>query len=80
MNAPHVNLDVFRGDPLEYQDFMSVFDESVDSNLFNDQQILTPLLQYTGGPAKAAIKKLCIGSWHQGLPASEEYFTHSFWQ
>ena len=41
INAPHVNLDVFRGDPLEYQNFMSVFDESGDSNLFNDQQKLT---------------------------------------
>ena len=79
MNAPHVNLDVFKGDPLEYQNFMSVFDESVDSNLFNDQHKLTRLLQYTDGPAKAVIKTV---HW-LGAPratSKQGRFTHTFWQ
>ena len=49
-------LDIYTGDPLEYESFFAVFDETVHNRVDDDHMRLTRLLQYTGGAAKAAIK------------------------
>ena len=59
LNIPKAELDVFSGDPSEYHTFMSVFDENIDSKIDDTQVKLTPLIQYTKGATKAAIKN-CI--------------------
>ncbi|XP_076043748.1 uncharacterized protein LOC143026852 [Oratosquilla oratoria] len=60
LNVPKVELDVFEGNPLEYNLFMTIFDELVDSKVSDPQIKLTRLLQYTKGPAKAAIKNCAL--------------------
>ena len=55
-SVPKVDLDKFDGDPLDFQNFMSLFDESIGNKLSDDQMKLTRLLYYVSGPAKAAIK------------------------
>ena len=37
LNMPRVEIDVFSGNPLEYQSFMAVFNDSVDSQPIKDQ-------------------------------------------
>ncbi|XP_076036814.1 uncharacterized protein LOC143022477 [Oratosquilla oratoria] len=59
LNVPKVELDVFEGNPLEYN-LMTIFDELVDSKVSDPQIKLTRLLQYTKGPAKAAIKNCAL--------------------
>ncbi|XP_076036051.1 uncharacterized protein LOC143022004 [Oratosquilla oratoria] len=60
LNVPKVELDVFEGNPLEYNLFMTIFDELVDSKVSDPEIKLTRLLQYTKGPAKAAIKNCAL--------------------
>ncbi|XP_076029789.1 uncharacterized protein LOC143018315 [Oratosquilla oratoria] len=60
LNVPKVELDVFEGNPLEYNLFMTIFDELVDSKVSDPHIKLTRLLQYTKGPAKAAIKNCAL--------------------
>ena len=37
LSMPKTELDVFNGDPLEFQSFMAVFDETVDCKKIDDQ-------------------------------------------
>ena len=60
LSIPKLELDKFAGDPLDYQRFMAIFDESVGSKVADDQIKLTRLLQYTTGQAKAAIKNCSL--------------------
>ena len=55
LNMPLVEIDIFSGNPLEYQSFIDVFNDSVDSQPIKDRMKLTRLLQYTSGAAKSAI-------------------------
>ena len=45
MSVPKVEIDKFDGNPLEYQTFIAVFEEVVDSNVDDGQVKLTRLLQ-----------------------------------
>ena len=60
LNMPRVEIDVFSGNPLEYQSFMAVFNDSVDSQPIKDRMKLTRLLQYTSGAAKSAIRNCAL--------------------
>ncbi|XP_076067764.1 uncharacterized protein LOC143040571 [Oratosquilla oratoria] len=60
LNIPKVELDVFKGDHLEYKLFITVFSELIDSRVSDPQVKLTRLLQYTKGLAKAAIKNCAL--------------------
>ena len=60
LSIPKVELDSYDGDPREYQAFISMFDELVDSKLKDDQLKLSRLLQYTTGTAKSAIKSCSL--------------------
>ena len=66
LSMPKTELDVFNGDPLEFQSFMAVFDETVDCKKIDDQVKLTRLLQYTSGPAKSAIKNCSLVGGKEG--------------
>ena len=72
LRIPQVNLDVFTGNPLDYQNFIAVFEESVDSQFVDDQQKLTRLLQYTGGVAKAAIKHCAVIKGSKGYQQARD--------
>ena len=67
MNVPKLTIDVFDGNPLQYQKFMSIFDETVGDKVSDDRAKLTRLLQYTTGPAKAAIENCAL------IPGSAGY-------
>ena len=60
MNIPTVEIDMYDGNPMDYQAFITIFDELIDSKLGDPQLKLTRLLQYTTGAAKSAIKN-CVG-------------------
>ena len=60
LSIPKVELDSYDGDPREYQSFISMFDELVDSKLKDDQLKLSRLMQYTTGTAKSAIKSCSL--------------------
>ena len=58
-SAPAVEIDSFRGDPLEYTYFMAAFEESVERRIDDPRGRLTRLIQYTTGQPKELIKN-CI--------------------
>ena len=60
LSIPKVELDSYDGGPREYQSFISMFGELVDSKLKDDQLKLSRLLQYTTGTAKSAIKSCSL--------------------
>ena len=60
LSIPKVELDSYDGDPREYQSFISMLDELVDSKLKDDQLELSRLLQYTTCTAKSAIKSCSL--------------------
>ena len=57
--APDVEIDTFKGDPLEYHYFMSVFTEAVEKKFSDPQGRLVNLLKLTDREAKETIKH-CI--------------------
>ena len=55
-SAPDVEIDTFKGDPLEYHYFMSVFTEVVEKKVSDAHSTLVCLLKFTEGEAKETIK------------------------
>ena len=58
-SAPEVEIETFRGDPLEYHYFISVFREVVELKIDDPHGRLVRLLKYTEGEARDTIKH-CI--------------------
>ena len=54
--APKVDIDVFRGDPLEYIYFVANFKDMVESVVEDQRGRLNRLIQYTSGEAKDLIR------------------------
>ena len=70
LNISKVEID--DGSPLEYQAFISVFDEVVDSKSSDNHVKLTRFLQYTAGPAKAAIKNCALVGGETGYKQARD--------
>ena len=58
-NAPNVDIDVFNGDPMEYQYFIATFREVVEKKIADPMGRLTRLIKYTSCKAKELIRH-CI--------------------
>ena len=58
-STPNVDIDVFDGSPLEFNYFMSIFEEMVESKVVDPKGRLTRLINYTKGEAKELVKH-CI--------------------
>ena len=56
LSLPKVELEVFKGDPLQYHTFIKAFQLSVEKCCADPDAKLTRLLQYTAGDAKEAIR------------------------
>ena len=54
--APEVDIDVFTGDPLEYQYFRATFKDVVENKIEDPRERLIRLLKYTAGDVKESIK------------------------
>ena len=78
MNMPKVELDKFDGNPLDFQSFIAVFDEVVDSKIDDDQVKLTRLLQYTSGQTKTAIKNCALVGGETGYKQAMEILRSRF--
>ena len=67
-SAPEVEIETFRGDPLEYDYFISVFREVVELKIDDPPGRLVRLLNYIEGEIRDTIKH-CIqqtpGNGHQ---------------
>ena len=58
-SAPNVDIDMFDGNPLEFNYFMSIFEEMVESKVVDPRGKLTRLINYTKGEVKELVK-YCI--------------------
>ena len=54
--APDVDIDVYTGDPLEYEYFRATFKEVVERRIHDESGRLIRLLKFTSGDAKELIK------------------------
>ena len=70
-SAPEIDIDVFGGNPLEFNYFMAVFDGAVKkkNKLEGPCGKLTHLIKYTTGEVKEMVKN------YIQLPPKEEYET-----
>ena len=55
-SAPNVEIETFRGNPLDYHYFMSVFKKAVEYKIDDPHRRLVRLLKYTEGEARETIK------------------------
>ena len=55
-SAPNVEIDIFSGDPLEYNYFITNFKDVVETLVDDQRGWLTRLIKYTSGEAKELIK------------------------
>ena len=78
LSMPKVEIDKFDGDPLEYQSFITIFDETVHGKTSDDHLKLARLLQYTTGPAKAAIKNCALIGGEKGYQQAREILSARF--
>ena len=51
-DLPKLEIDKFGGDPLDYQYFKCVFQDSIEAKCKDPGKCLRRLMQYTKGPAK----------------------------
>ena len=58
-SAPNVDIDMFDGNPLVFNYFMSLFEEMVESKVVDPRGRLTRLISYTKGEAEELVKH-CI--------------------
>ena len=56
-SAPEVEVETFRGDPLEYYYYISVFREAVELKIDDPHDRLVRLLKYTEGEVRDTIKR-----------------------
>ena len=55
-STPNVGIDVFDDNPLEFNYFMLIFEEMVESKVVDPRGRLTRLINYTKGEAKELVK------------------------
>ena len=60
LHLPKVEIPVYDGKAKEYQSFITIFDELVDSKVSDPQVKLTRLVQYLEGPARDAVSQCII--------------------
>ena len=58
-SAPNVDIDMFGGNPMEFNYFMSMFEEMVESKVIEPRGRLTRLINYTKGETTELVKR-CI--------------------
>ena len=78
LTIPKLEIDTFLDNPLECQSFMAIFDECVGNKVSDDQIKLTRLLQYTSGPAKAAIRNCSLTDGSLGYSNAREIMKSRF--
>ena len=78
ISLPALSLDVFSGDPMKYNEFMSVFDETVHSKPLDDQVKLSRLLQFTSGNARSAIRQCALLGGSTGYSQAREILFQRF--
>ena len=78
MNMPKVKLEVFKGNPSEFHQFMSSFDANVHSVCCDDNLRLTRLMQYTADPAKEAIKGCVLIGGEEGYVQARSILNDRF--
>ena len=78
MSMPKVEIDKFSGEPLEFQNFMTTFDEVVGNRTDDDQLKLTRLLFYTTGPAKSAIRNCSLVGGTEGYKQARDILQSRF--
>ena len=79
LNTPKVELESFTGDPLNYQTFFAIVDEAVgDNNSLQSETKLTPLLQYTTGEARSAIRNCALLGGKEGYEQARKILLQRF--
>lgn len=78
LSLPKAEIDVFTGNPLDYQSFMAIFDETIHNRCDDGQVRLTRLLQYTSGAAKLAIKNCTLIGGKAGYEQAREILKNRF--
>lgn len=78
VNLPKVQLEVYDGDPLQYNNFMTTFEEHVGSSSVDERMKLTRLIQYTSGKAKEAIRSCALISGSEGYKKAKEILQKRF--
>ena len=58
-SAPNIDMDYFSGDPLDYQYFISLFEELIERKIDDPFGKLARLIKYTRGEAKDLIQHCC---------------------
>lgn len=77
INLPRVELQVFTGDPGNYHEFVSAFEQNVDRLCKDSCAKMSLLLQYTSGPAKEAIRG-CLLLGEEGYKEARQILATRF--
>lgn len=76
-SAPEIDLEVFKGDPLEFSYFMTSFEEVVEKKVKDSSGRLTRLIKYTSGDAKELVKG-CIYDKKEGYNRAKKLLTNRY--
>ena len=76
-SAPEIDLEVFKGDPLEFSFFMTSFQEVVEKKVKDSIGRLTRLIKYTSGDAKELVKG-CIYDKEHGYSRAKKLLTTQY--
>ena len=78
LSLPKLTIDVFTGDPLTYKEFMTIFDEVVDSKPVDSHMKLTRLLQFTSDKAKDSIRHCALIGGSRGYEQARRILSSRF--
>ena len=78
MSLPKISIDTFCGDPLLFNEFITIFDECVHSQPDDDTVKLTRLLQFTADAAKEAIRHCALTGGSRGYNQARKILSSRF--
>ena len=75
LDTPKVELEAFMGDPMNYQTFFAIFDETLgDNKSLQSETNLALLLQYTTAVARSSIRNCVLIGGKEGCEQARKFF------
>ena len=79
LSLPRMEIEKFDGNPMDYYNFVAVFNECVDKQISDCQTKLVRLFQFTTGDAKNAIRACVSTGGSKGYADARAILKKSFW-
>ena len=80
LTLPQPDVPIFKGDPIEYCDFMRAFENLIERRTQSESQRLFYLLQYTSGQVQDLVRSCLVMSEEEGYKRARQLLAERYGQ